>query len=126
MGKGENAGNQHFLLFPQCFLPFPKEISIFYITFIMSSANAFNLDKSKILSFGNFPTFLSLSFCYPFYSVYPYSIISLHLITISTHANLWNSDFFLGLLLMHKPIKRVAHKCCGKKFTSCSIKITKL
>ena len=25
MGKGENAGNQHFFLFPQCFLPFPKE-----------------------------------------------------------------------------------------------------
>ena len=23
VGKGENAGNQHFLLFPQCFLPFP-------------------------------------------------------------------------------------------------------
>ena len=22
MGKRENAGNQHFLLFPQCFLPF--------------------------------------------------------------------------------------------------------
>ena len=22
VGKGENAGNQHFLLFPQCFLPF--------------------------------------------------------------------------------------------------------
>ena len=29
VGKGENAGHQHFLLFPQCFLPFPKEISIF-------------------------------------------------------------------------------------------------
>ena len=29
VGKGENAGDQHFLLFPQCFLPFPKEISIF-------------------------------------------------------------------------------------------------
>ena len=28
-GKGENAGNQHFLLFPQCFLPFPKQSSIF-------------------------------------------------------------------------------------------------
>ena len=28
VGKGENAGSQHFLLFPQCFLPFPKEISI--------------------------------------------------------------------------------------------------
>ena len=27
--KGENAGNQHFLLFPQCFLPFLKQISIF-------------------------------------------------------------------------------------------------
>ena len=25
--KGENAGNQHFLLFPQCFLPFTKQIS---------------------------------------------------------------------------------------------------
>ena len=24
VGKGENAGNQHFLLFPQCFLPFTK------------------------------------------------------------------------------------------------------
>ena len=29
--KGENAGNQHFLLFPQCFLPFSKQISIFGI-----------------------------------------------------------------------------------------------
>ena len=28
VGKGENAGNQHFLLFPQYFLPFPKQISI--------------------------------------------------------------------------------------------------
>ena len=24
MGKGENAGKQHFLLFPQCFLPYQK------------------------------------------------------------------------------------------------------
>ena len=29
VGKRENAGNQYFLLFPQCFLSFPKEISIF-------------------------------------------------------------------------------------------------
>ena len=28
-GKGENAGNQHFVLFPECFLPFPKQISLF-------------------------------------------------------------------------------------------------
>ena len=27
--KGENAGNQHFLLFQQCFLPVQKRISIF-------------------------------------------------------------------------------------------------
>ena len=27
--KGENAGNQHFLLFPQCFLPFLKQTLIF-------------------------------------------------------------------------------------------------
>ena len=50
--KGENAGNQHFLLFPQCFLPFPKQGLLFYSNFFMSSANAFNLDQSKVLSFG--------------------------------------------------------------------------
>ena len=26
--KGENAGNQHFLLFPQSFLPIPKRTSV--------------------------------------------------------------------------------------------------
>ena len=30
VGKGENAGNQHFLLFPQCFPPFQKQISSFW------------------------------------------------------------------------------------------------
>ena len=52
VGKRENNGNQHFLLFPQCFLPFPKQISIFDTHFELSSANALNLDRSKILSFG--------------------------------------------------------------------------
>ena len=34
--KGENAGNQHLLLFPQCFLPFPRQISIFsHIYFVV-------------------------------------------------------------------------------------------
>ena len=28
LGKGENAGNQHFLFFPKCFLPFLKQIKI--------------------------------------------------------------------------------------------------
>ena len=49
--KGENADNQHFLLFSQCFLLFPKK-DICEVAFILSSANAFNLDLSKILSFG--------------------------------------------------------------------------
>ena len=29
VGKGENAGHRHFLLFPNVFNPFPKQISIF-------------------------------------------------------------------------------------------------
>ena len=49
MGKGENAGNQHFLLFPHYFPPFPKRISI---TLILSSANASNLEQFKRLSSG--------------------------------------------------------------------------
>ena len=52
-GKGENAGNQHFLPFPQCFLPFPKQILIFQSHLVLLSAKAFNLDQSKIESSGN-------------------------------------------------------------------------
>ena len=48
VGKGENAGNQQFLLFPQCFLPFPKQI----LTFQSHLVCRFNLDQFKILSFG--------------------------------------------------------------------------
>ena len=44
--KGENAAYQHFLLFPQYFLPFPEQTSIFQSH--LSFANAFNLDKSKM------------------------------------------------------------------------------
>ena len=50
-GIGENAGNKHFLLFPQCFKPIPDEILIFCVTFILSSANASNRDLSKIFFF---------------------------------------------------------------------------
>ena len=46
VGKGENAGNQ------QCFLPFPKQISIFSFSFHISPANAFNFDLFIILTFG--------------------------------------------------------------------------
>ena len=27
LGKGENAGNQHFLLFPQCFLSYERNVN---------------------------------------------------------------------------------------------------
>ena len=51
VGKGENASNQHFLLFARCFLPFPKQIN-FPATFNLSSADAFNLNQFTNLSFG--------------------------------------------------------------------------
>ena len=40
--KGESAENKHFLRFPLCFQPIPKEISR------LSSASAFNFDFLKI------------------------------------------------------------------------------
>ena len=49
VGKGENAGYQHFLLFPKSFLPFPHQISIFQPHLFCRPQNAFNLDQSKIL-----------------------------------------------------------------------------
>ena len=60
VAKGENAGNQHFLLFPQCFLTIPKRISDFklHVQCILSSANAFNLNKSKILLCNKQHTFI--------------------------------------------------------------------
>ena len=50
MGTGENAGNQQFLLFPQCFLPYQRNINLLTVKLI--SANAFNLVVSKILLLG--------------------------------------------------------------------------
>ena len=61
LGKGQNAGNQHFLLFPKCFLSFQEQISFFYVTFILSSAKGFNLYQSKILSFSK--EVESIKFC---------------------------------------------------------------
>ena len=29
MGKGENAGNRSFLIFPQCFLPYSRQVVLF-------------------------------------------------------------------------------------------------
>ena len=44
VGQGENAVNQCFLLFQQRFLPFKKKIYKLSVTFILSSANALDLD----------------------------------------------------------------------------------
>ena len=49
-GKGENAGNQHFLLCLQCFLHFQKKLYN-SVTFILLPAILFNFDQSKILLF---------------------------------------------------------------------------
>ena len=52
VGKGENAGNQYFLLFLQCVLPFHKQILDFEGRFILSFTNAFNFHKSTTLWYG--------------------------------------------------------------------------
>ena len=49
VGKGENAGNQDFLLFPHPFSPFCMQITMLGLDFL-SSANAFNFELCKILS----------------------------------------------------------------------------
>ena len=51
VGKGENAGNQHFLLSTMFSILSTTNFAI-WITFNLSSANAFKLDWSKNLSFG--------------------------------------------------------------------------
>ena len=45
--KGENAGNQHFLLFPQCFKPSQTYFK-FSVTFVLSSAMLSNWTSLKI------------------------------------------------------------------------------
>ena len=56
VGKGENAGNHHFLLFPQCFLPKEKQIIILAIL-NFSYANVFNLVPPKNFLLGKKLTF---------------------------------------------------------------------
>ena len=51
--KGENARNQYFLLFPQCFPPYQRKKCTIRATMKLSSAYSFNLDEAKILSFSN-------------------------------------------------------------------------
>ena len=48
VGKGENAGNQHFSFSYNVFYRSQNNFN-FKVTFILLSANEFNLDQSKIL-----------------------------------------------------------------------------
>ena len=50
VGKGENAGHQHFLLCQQLFPPSKTGITISG-QFVISSASVFNLDQYEMLSF---------------------------------------------------------------------------
>ena len=50
VGKGETASNQHFL--HNVFYPSQDKFHFFSVIFILSSVNAFNLDQSRIMSFG--------------------------------------------------------------------------
>ena len=47
-GKGENAGYQHFLLFVSMFQPYQRQKSS--NTFILSPADAFNLDQTASMA----------------------------------------------------------------------------
>ena len=47
MGKGEIAHNQHFILFPPCFLPLSKPISA--IQFILSAKLIFQIGQALFL-----------------------------------------------------------------------------
>ena len=50
VGLGENAGNQHFILFPQSFLSFPKQISHFSCHIYFVFCKCFKLYSLKICS----------------------------------------------------------------------------
>ena len=52
VGKGENNGNQHFLLLLQCFPSISKRISAFKFYLFCGLQNALNLEQSKKMSFG--------------------------------------------------------------------------
>ena len=68
MDKRENAGNQHFLFFPQCLIPSQKECQFLSHILSLSSANAFNLDRVKISSFGKKLTLHQTTKCYTAWS----------------------------------------------------------
>ena len=49
VGKGENAGNQHFLLFPQCFLPCQNTKNIFFTNILFVNGNCFEFGQVQTI-----------------------------------------------------------------------------
>ena len=80
--KGENAGNQHFLLLLQCFY-LTKDRFHVWVTFNFPPANIFNLDKSKILLFGKVST------------LFPSKPWFLHICSTSLLKTLWEKEKLL-------------------------------
>ena len=52
VGKGEIAGNEHFLLFPQCFSICLENFQSFSLNLELSSAHSFTLEESKVCRLG--------------------------------------------------------------------------
>ena len=48
-GKGDIAGNQHFLLFSQYLIPFQKQILYLELDIILSPKNVFKFREVKVL-----------------------------------------------------------------------------
>ena len=79
VGKGENAGNQHFFPFPTVFSPLSGRETITLAMFNSTSANALYLVTSNILSFGKGLTAFNKSFWLPL-GLLPFSMQS-HILT---------------------------------------------
>ena len=48
VGKGENAGNQHFLLFPQCF-PKPSSLELLKVRIVLEKLNVASMIEFMFL-----------------------------------------------------------------------------
>ena len=49
VGNGENAGNQHFLLFPQCFLFYQRQKYYFVVQFVVYKCFPFDLVQNFVV-----------------------------------------------------------------------------
>ena len=121
VGKGENAGDQHFLLFPECFLTIPQRISVYKLHLF---CRLHMLYIWYILSFGK-----GLKTIYShFYSIYMQSSS----IRVHPKCNLFNNktldlsksnviadDKFCGAHLKWNLNFKTGNKYCGRRGKCC-------